>query len=323
MEERNIISGKVGPKKGEGNFTRTDYDVVVYIPKFYYKVIDNSAESKRYFYIADKIRGDFNLHPGSNRYLSKYHAADISSGIFSRTGRPPFVDQKLDIYRQRVKQKESGWQLYDFQTHCALLLLYLIEFADWDAQQKIGYGKVYSSSTSYIKANSGGSNSAVYHTARMSGSVSDDNQFIVYRNIENPFGNVGMLLDGIIVANNELYYCSDPSKYKETTSLSYITSNYTYIGTRISSSGFCKSLEFVSEEPWIFLPKTTGGSATTYIPDKIESNGSDGFFLVSLFHPYSSTEPGMFSYKFNIGQTTGNQFMTVRLVFVPPEDASN
>ena len=64
MEEYNIVSGKIGPKFGEDGFTRSDADVVVFIPEFYYKIIDDATGKKRYFYVASKEKAASKSIPG-------------------------------------------------------------------------------------------------------------------------------------------------------------------------------------------------------------------------------------------------------------------
>lgn len=72
MEEYNIVNNAVGPKYGETGFSRTDNDTMVYIPEFYYNVKDDSANSKRYFYISDRKTMDLK---------SIRVPADMSGGI--------------------------------------------------------------------------------------------------------------------------------------------------------------------------------------------------------------------------------------------------
>ena len=55
------------------------------------------------------------------------------------------------------------------------------------------------------------------------------------------------------------YYCTDPSKYADDTA-----TGYTNIGT-LPSSGYIKDL--IVTDNGLLIPKTTGGSETTYIPD--------------------------------------------------------
>lgn len=56
MDEYNIINNAVSYKKGQSGFSRSSYDTVVFIPEYYFRIIDDAANKKRYFYIADKAK---------------------------------------------------------------------------------------------------------------------------------------------------------------------------------------------------------------------------------------------------------------------------
>ena len=53
MDEYNIINNAVSYRKGTTGFSRSSYDTAVYIPEYYFRIIDDAANKKRYFYIAD------------------------------------------------------------------------------------------------------------------------------------------------------------------------------------------------------------------------------------------------------------------------------
>ena len=68
MDEYNIINNAVSYKKGQSGFSRSSYDTVVFIPEYYFRIIDDATNKKRYFYIADKAKSGFTKHPGSVSY---------------------------------------------------------------------------------------------------------------------------------------------------------------------------------------------------------------------------------------------------------------
>lgn len=84
MDEYNIINNAVSYKKGQSGFSRSSYDTVVFIPEYYFRIIDDAANKKRYFYIADKAKSGFTKHPGSGKYVGRYNTI---SGHYSKTGR--------------------------------------------------------------------------------------------------------------------------------------------------------------------------------------------------------------------------------------------
>lgn len=223
MEEYNVVSGKIGPKFGEDGFTRSDADVVVFIPEFYYKIIDDAAGKKRYFYIANKEKSGFEKHPGSGRYVGRYNTDSNST---SCTGKAPLVSITRATARNNAKNKGNGWALYDYASWCAIGLLYIVEYADWDSQSKIGKGNTNSGSL----ISSGGTDSMAYHTGRASGA--DGVTAVQYRHIENPWGNTHEWIDGVNFSDGTVYVCNDHSKFADDTS-----TNYTSIGTKVQSDG--------------------------------------------------------------------------------------
>ena len=298
MEEYNIIntSGKVLNKKGESGFTRTNINVpvMVKIPEFYYK-IERVGSIFRY-YVADGPVDGLSLHPGSgDNYLGRYEAGEASSGtmgliLASYSGTTPSVSKTRSTFRDYARNMASGFQLRDIAAWCAYDLLYLVEYADFNSQEKIGPGIV--NDTAAHKT--GETDAMVYHTGRAN---SGDNAAVQYRGIENPWGNVSEFIDGINILTQVAYICTEPESYADDT-----TDNYKSSGFTTPDSGFIKELGFSSGFPWALLPDTTGGgSSTTYIPDFVYSSLGEKVLDVGG-HITSEQEAGLFF--FHAGATS-------------------
>lgn len=229
--------------------TTMDSNVMVFIPVFY--VAQKRSGTKQYFYVSDKVKTGFTKHPGSGKYVGRYH---MNSSGKSVSGNGPYANITRATARSKAKGLGSKYHLYDFATYCAIIFLYIVEFADWDSQSKIGRGYV-DSNNSTIR--SGGTDSMTYHTGRASGI--DGKTAVQYRGIENLWGNVRQWVDGFNAVNASVYFCTDPSQYADDT-----TTGYTDIGT-LPASGWIKDLTVTDNG--LLIPKTTGGSETTYIPD--------------------------------------------------------
>ena len=302
MDEYNIINNAVSYQKGSTNFSRTNYDTAVFIPEYYFKIVDDSTNSKRYFYIADKAKTGFTKHPGSGRYVGRYNTI---SGYYSKSGSSPLVNITRATARTNSKAKGSKWCLHDFASWCAVWLLYLVEFADWNSQTEIGRGNVDSNS---VQSN-GGTDSMTYHTGRASGT--DGSTQVQYRHIENPWGNVWEWIDGANFSSTTPYICTTPANYADDTS-----TNYTAAGVTLPSSGWIKKIGVSGTFPWAFLPDTNGGSETTYIPDYVGS--SSGWYVFMVGGSYGNgSYAGLFYFYANY--TSGNAYSDVgaRLLFVP------
>ena len=289
MEEYNIIntSGKVLNKKGESGFTRTNINmpVMVKIPEFYYK-IEKSGSIFRY-YVADGPVDGLSLHPGSgDNYLGRYESGEASSGtmgliLASYSGTTPSVSKTRSTFRDYARNMASGFQLRDIAAWCAYDLLYLVEYADFNSQEKIGPGIV--NDTAAHKT--GETDAMVYHTGRAN---SGDNAAVQYRGIENPWGNVSEFIDGINVYGQSVYICTDPEIYTDDTD-----TNYPYSNIKLPTSGWIKGLGFSSVFPWAFIPNANGGSSISYIPDYTYS-GPEWKVLNVGGHITSKQEAGLF-----------------------------
>ena len=263
MEEWNVDdSGNVTHKRGDPSFSRSLYDTVVFIPPFYYKVVDDPSNHKRYFYIASDPISGFAKHPGSGRCLSRYfYNGDLEKSFISGKKAYPWVPstQATNINSKNT----SKWFLGDFATLCAVRLLYLVEFADWNSQKTIGIG-YWSASASYDDySTEGATDPMTYHTGRVTAA-----DMVQYRHIENLWFAQGTFVDwhGANIYNGEIYVCEDPTKFAFETAENYVNTGITFS----SHSGYITALGYSAVAPWAFISVATGGSSSTYIPDYVD-----------------------------------------------------
>lgn len=270
MKECNLnSSGAVTAWKGNSAFTRRSDYTMVFIPAFYVAAKRNGT--KQYFYVSDKPKTGMTKHPGSGKYIGRYTSNGEYGG--GSTGSTPRVNISRAGFRDLVKSGitngafNSKFHLYDFATYCAIIFLYVVEFADWNCQSKIGRGYV-----DYNYAiNSGATDTMTFHTGLR-------NNAVQYRWIENLWGNVYQWVDGFNANGTTAYYCTDPSKYADDTATGYIK-----IGT-LPASGWIKDLTVT--DSGLLIPKTTGGSETTYIPDY--ANSSSGWRVLFVGGSWNS-----------------------------------
>ena len=253
MKECNLnASGTVTAWKGDSSFARSNDYTMVFVPEFYVAAKRNGT--KQYFYVSDKPKTGMTKHPGSGKYVGRYHMNSGGDG-YSKTGVSPYVNITRATSRSKAKSNGAKFHLYDFATYCAIIFLYIVEFADWNCQNKIAYGRVNQSSA----VTSGKTDTMVYHTGTAGSRISDGAVACQYRWVENLWGNVRQWVDGFNANGTTAYYCTDPSKYADDTA-----TGYTNIGT-LSAPGYIKDLTVTDNG--LLIPKTTGGSETTYIPD--------------------------------------------------------
>lgn len=250
MKKCSLLSdGSVYAWENQTDFSYLGAYVMVYIPTFY--VAQKRKDAKQYFYISDKAKTGFTKHPGSGKFVGRYH---MNSDGYCNSRQPPYVNMTRAVARSKAKNNGGKFCLYNFATYCAIIWLYVMEFADWNCQNKIGRGYVDNHNSAI---NSGGTDSMTYHTGRAAGT--DGSTAVQYRWIENLWGNVYQWIDGFNANGTTAYYRIDPSRYADDTA-----TGYNHIGT-LPPNGWIKDLTVTDNG--LLIPKTVGGSETTFIPD--------------------------------------------------------
>lgn len=302
MEEYNVADNAITYKKGSSDFSRNN-DTVVYIPKFYYKIIKDTTNSKHYFYIADHALTGFEKHPGSEAYVGKY-VLDIESGC--KSGKIPQRDRTRDGFRQIIKRElGTNWSQWGLHHLNAIQLLYVIEFADWNSQNKIGFGICSGND----QLNSGGTDAMIYHTGKASDV--EGNVAVQYRGIENLWGNVEQFVDGVNIMEHVIYYCTNPDNYADDT-----TTNYTDAGYSLPSIGYITQLGFSPSANWLMLPSAaSGGSTSTYIPDL--GSSSNGELTLDVGGTALSNASGLFFVSSGKTSLFAHDDWGTRPVFIP------
>ena len=231
-------------------------DVMVKIPEFYFqRYVESGVE---YIRIADKATEGFAKHPGSGKYVGAYKTSSNNKSVSKAA---PTVNQTRATMRSNAKEKGTGWGLIDKAMESAIQMLYLVEFADNNAQAKVGRGYCDSNSAAI---NTGGCDSVPNLTGRPSGT--DGKTDVVDRGIEGFWGNIWEWVDGINFNNGEYWVCTDPSHYADDTSSYYTKLGYT--GATNWSQSYITAEGMDNNVPWAMLPSAAGtGSESTYQSD--------------------------------------------------------
>lgn len=299
MKECNLnTDGSIKAWNGDSNFSRSFAYTMVFIPEFYVAAKRNGV--KQYFYISNRPATGFTKHPGSGKYVGKYH---MDSYGYSAAPLDPYTNITRFTARNKAKSVGSKFHLYDFATYCAIIFLYIVEFADWNCQSKIGQGYT-NGNTTVIR--SGGTDNMTYHTGR---SGTDGKTAVQYRWIENLWGNVFQWVDGFNAVNDTAYCCTDPSKYADDT-----TTGYTNIGT-LPASGWIKDLTVTDNG--LLIPEASGGSDTTYVPDYVYSSLGQWYALLVGGYWYDSTTAGLLCFRANDTSSNENSGVSARLMCEP------
>lgn len=252
-------NGTINRKYGDADFSFTNpvgY-IVTYFPEFWYKRWQEGGYE--YIQISNVEQSGFNHSEAF--YIGRYTATGSSSAVTCKSGLANFVNVSITDLRTYAKKIGSGWGLYDVSRFSLLQILYLVEYADYNSQDKLGYGNCNSSAA----INTGSCDSL----GMKSGCLNNNKQSgVIYRGVENPFANIYQWLDGINISSKRAYICYDRNQYtSDKTSSPYVQLGY----ADASSNGYAKKVGYDPNNPLIQRATETGGSDSTYIPDRFGS----------------------------------------------------
>ena len=313
-------------------------DVMVKIPKFWFKrTVDiNGIETIK---ITERKVEGFLLHPAfqHNNTTQDYvyvGAYETSAGMASQSGVYPFApndyitntkswsDYKRATWRTKITAKGTGWGLLDITTYSAIAILMLVEFATNYLADAIGEGSYnepdYTVLTAYRMSG------ACDSIPNLTGTESNDKlHSVVWRGIENLWGNTIMFLDGITTGKTvigEYRICNIQSNYSDSDVSKYTTLSYNANALALSEGGALSITELGYDpiNPAIFLPTKTSAEIT---------DRSQYYCSVSAYYYNSNTSsqyydvcyvrtPGVFSSVFyNVAQSYINY--DGRLLYIP------
>ena len=250
-----------------------DDNVMVKIPKFWYKWTDDTGLLK--LQIANGPLDGFHVSPAhADRsdgvgerdyvYIGRYHC---NSSYKSVTGVSPLHSIARALARSKCKDVGTGYSQLDYAMLWTIRMLYLVEYADWDAQKVIGSG----CSPSGSRVSMGYTDSMNYHTGTDAANRTTYGG-TQYRNIEGLWDNVMDWCDGIVLYNSAAYVTNIVANYEDS------TSNHIKVSNSLSTSG----TEITSWEvptasglEWALFPNftTTNGNFDTYIADTVNASG--------------------------------------------------
>ena len=236
---------------------------LVKIPKYWFKwtrsgngmklQISNGPEAGFHVSPAHADRGD-----GQGErdvvYVGRYHC---NTSYKSQAGSQPLGNITRATARTAIHNLGSTYWQYDFAMYWTIMMLYLVEYANWNSQATIGYG----CSPSNAKFNMGATDNMVYHTGTSAASRTTYGS-VQYRHIEGLWDNVYDWCDGIRFNGSTVYCIANPASFSD-------TSGGTNVGTRATSSGYISGWTNPTADgfEYALYPNAVSGSETTYVCD--------------------------------------------------------
>lgn len=203
---------------------------LVSIPKFWYKMTNTNGIYT--LQIADAPVDGFHVSPahmdrGDGKgerdvvYVGKY---DCDSTYKSVSGATPITDITREVARANISALGNDIWQYDYLTMWTIRMLYLVEYADFNSQEKIGYG----CSPNGAVVSTGYTDDMKYHTGTDAASLQTYGG-TKYRGIEGLWDNVYNYVDGVYYGSASTNVIKNPSHFGESGGIN--------IGTKIGANG--------------------------------------------------------------------------------------
>ena len=303
---------------------------------------------KARYYVSDTMKAGFKLHPafikdGKEKnfiYLSAYEGCtyDTSASAYKLNDAQD-VDWTDDVlasianakptsglaqsgatrngFRTIAAKRGLGWSQETVQAATATELLFLIEYASFDMQSKIGVGvttKTDDGATSMTEITG-----ATTTLGNKTGSVANTNGWTVvaYRGEENPFGNIWKWIDGINVYNkNEgSVYIADHGFKDDTNAAPYSDAGITICG----SNGYVSAFAYNEDFDWLFIASEVLGNSSLPVGDYFWQNKAYNGYTVAKLGGlwYAGSYAGGFSWAVDDASSTRRRDVGGRLLYVP------
>lgn len=286
---------------------------LVEIPKFYYKLDQINNIGLKIQIRENQFNGSVCSPAHMDRgdgvgerdyiYVGRYHC---NYSYRSVMGAKPYNSMTRSSARSGIHNTGTNvWQM-DFATRFTIWLLYIVEFAHWNSQLKIGYGCGNNSSV----GNMGYTDNMTYHTGTTQASRNTYGLGTQYRWIEGLWDNVYDWLDGCYYNSNGLNIIPNPANFSD-------SDGGILVGK--PSNGY----------PSQFMKKDVSGTFPMFIPTQASGSGSTyscdywGYYEYSypcLFtggNYRNDTSSGLFFVDYTSAATTAMD-LGCRLMVLPP-----
>ena len=318
----NAETRKVTAWYGDSNFAfdGSNGEVLTYIPGFYYKreVVNgmeyqyiSKYEQEGYSYSEPFSVGRYKMSGGTDAYHESTGGGSSTSNknsngyielmmtnpggigdVFtgkSISGVYPSASANLPTFRESASALGTDFSILDYHWY-VLQMLYLVEYADYDSQAKLGLGVVANDNGAIIM---GGTDSLGMQSGCL---VNDGKHSMIYRGIEDIYGNTADFLDGINIKDYQAYINYDFTTYKSDTfdgnyqSLGYVNKSLGDNG----GFGYITKLGYDSNNPLIGLPTeidttNTDTNNPSGIKDAYVGSSGDKILVVGGAYSYSYT----------------------------------
>ena len=287
----------------------TPVQVMVYQPKFYYKVVPKSIEKttkgyilrKANYYVSPNKKDGFKLHPLFEENNSELDSVYLSAfeGCLYDTSASKYItddsqvmDTAADLLcsiagakpasglsqsltraacRQLAANRGKGWSQQTIQAASASMLLFIIEYCEFNTQTAIGRGVCDKTDdgTTNMSNNTGATSSL----GNASGMASGTNGLtsVSYRGEENFWSNIWIWLDGGN-QNGGNFYVADHDFTDDISASPYQDAGITIPNN--TSGAYISAFAYSEDFDWLFVPAELSGNDSLPVSDMCWVNTS-------------------------------------------------
>ena len=345
---------------GDSNFKfdGSNGQVMTIVPEFYFTYW--ADDTKEHWQISEYAIEGFTKVPGF--MLGRYPSAKTTDNkLMSASGMFPEVLKTITSFRNDSKAVGDDFGQMDWR-YFAVQLLYLVEYADYNSQAKLGNGytslrvsdndkalvaetnvnriiiatanantfkvgqtisigtktvwnwsvaknRLITSITDYSEGDITGKainfdgdpvniavDNVVWSTGQKSGEcdvlgmksgcvANDGKSAVIYRGLENIFGNVWQFVDGINIKDYVTYVCYNPENY----AVDKFDGDYKAVGyVNANKEGWGKTLGHDANHPLVTLITDVGSSSSNYLSDYYYTNSGNKIVRVGGHWNYGS-----------------------------------
>ena len=338
---------------GDSNFKfdGSNGQVMTIVPEFYFTYW--ADDTKEHWQISEYAIEGFTKVPGF--MLGRYPSAKTTDNkLMSASGMFPEVLKNITSFRNDSKAVGDDFGQMDWR-YFAVQLLYLVEYADYNNQAKLGNGytnlrvndndkalvsetnvnriiiatanantfkvgqaisigtkaawnwnvaknRLITSITDYSEGDITGKainfdgdpvniavDNVVWSTGQKSGEcdvlgmksgciANDGKSAVIYRGLENIFGNIWQFVDGINIKDYVAYVCYNPENY----AVDKFDGDYKAVGyVNANKEGWGKTLGHDTNHPLVTLTTDVGGSSSNYLSDYYYTNSGNRIVRVA------------------------------------------
>lgn len=233
-----------------------------------------------------------------------------------------------------AKNRGGGWHSTSIKDVSMEQLLMIIELGTMNTQNGINQGvvsitdntlyncAVHTGSTSSLGNATGRATTSIGYKGEDRTEYTGENQTsISFRGVENFWGNIWKLIEGLRFWGNnhclggQPYVCKD-FNYTE----NKISDNYEAVGVTLpNSNGYIKAMGYDKNFDWLFIPSKVGGDSSKPVGDYLYSTHKLNDYRVALLGDswFDGSRAGGFCWNCNDGVDTHHRAISGRLVYIP------